>query len=60
MFIKLNRRGKNQRFHNNGEKKSLAEGTASGFLKFYRGVALSPFLFTFLLTLLLLDLFGKI
>lgn len=32
MFIKLNRRGKNQRFHNNGEKNPLLKGQLVDFL----------------------------
>lgn len=43
MFIKLNRRQKNQEFHSDGGK-SFAKGTASGFLKF--SIASAPIAFS--------------
>ena len=48
MLIKSNRKEKKiSEFITVGEKRSLAKRTASGFLKFYCGIALLPFLLTF-------------
>ena len=51
MLIKSNRKEKKKisEFITVGEKRSLAKRTASGFLKFYFGIALLPFLLTFYL-----------
>ena len=47
LLSQTERKKKISEFITVGEKSSLAKRTASGFLKFYCGIALLPFLLTF-------------